>query len=527
LASVTETVNYVYSADTGDLVSDVNKGSKANDDFTRSLDRASKGSHMMKGASSALGSTISGLAGIVAGATAGIIALGKATTMMTGVQEKINAVYGDSAESLASFEAEMSSLSTTLGVSQKDLELTSATLAITAQNMGATEGEAEKLGIAFAQVTAVAANFVDMPLPQAAQAMSAALRGEAEAADALNLSLNIASMDAFILQQQKAGVEINKTYSQMTAQEQMVIKLQASISQMAVMMGVSIPVMTDMATTQEALNMVTEKSSTTTSGYQTTLAMLKDTFYAVLEAITPFIESLFAIIQNTVNTIVTSKELMAILKGLAMVIGGVVAVALIFIDTIVTVVTQILSWIASCETLMAILQAVINIVGFLTASTLALINMIITAVGQFFAWLESCNLLVAGIQAVINILDRIFVAIDNLVSIISTVIGWVQNLVSAFDPLVNILETVLDLIGKVGDALGKLMDDFQSGGFVDIRSQSSSASGTASASMAGLGRSALPGMGGNSNATTNITYNVRTTKDMSLRNAERERRLYG
>ena len=175
MASVTETVNYIYSADTGDLVSDVNKGSKANDGFTRSMDMASKSSHMLKGASSAVGATISGLAGIVAGATAGMLALGKATTTAKAEQDKINAVFDDSAIAISEYSA---TVSASLGVVQKDFEKVAAANAIQAQNMGMSEASAESYGVAVAQLTAVVSSYLGLPMAEAAERVTSAMRGK-------------------------------------------------------------------------------------------------------------------------------------------------------------------------------------------------------------------------------------------------------------------------------------------------------------------------------------------------------------
>ena len=271
-----DTAKFIFDAETGTYVADVNKASKATKNLDNQTQLTSK--------------SIIGYTAAITGAVYAVGRLSDAVLQMEADQARINAAYGDGTDELEKY-AETVTKAT--GTVTQDFEKTAAAMSVTAENMGFTTEAANQYGIAVAQLTTVTAAYLNMPMEETAMRVTSAMRGEAESAEILGLSLSDTAMNAFVEAQKKAGVEIDKTWKEMSDQQKMYLRLDAAINQTANTMGVEIPLIKDTASAQEALNVLTDEAAANTSNYAIVLAGLKNGFNDFLEAMIPVMEAFF------------------------------------------------------------------------------------------------------------------------------------------------------------------------------------------------------------------------------------------
>lgn len=204
-------------------------------------------------------------------------------------------------------------------------------------------------------------------------------------------------------------------------------------------------------------------------------------------------------------------------------------------------------------------QAFLNFSNFLAkdfSDSLAnMIAMVRDAILAFSEWFGSSSNVAVLLQEISRFIKEDFSeAIDNLQLKIESIVqgfkDWVEEaglLYQALEGLAmkwaligDILEGIETVLSAIGDIIDKIQADWENGGFYDggwinvdadsgsnINKAVNNIPSQAASMLSELSPIGLsPVYGGNTSNTTNITYNVRTTKEMSLRNAERERRLY-
>jgi hypothetical protein len=135
-------------------------------------------------------------AGITAAIT-GFMLMGEATTKHTNSLNAITNAYGEN-EAAATKYAETTAAS--LGVTTTDFLTQSAAMSVTAENYGMTTDAANKYGLAVATVGGAlgAVNVAGLSAKESTVALSAAMRGEAESAEALGLSLGDTAMANYV-----------------------------------------------------------------------------------------------------------------------------------------------------------------------------------------------------------------------------------------------------------------------------------------------------------------------------------------
>lgn len=190
-------------------------------------------------------------------------------------------------------EEETSKMQSTLeeyfGVTEVGFQKVSAQLKIQAENLGMNTEEAQNFSLAaIGMVGALSAtNTAGLSFAQTAERMASALRGEAEAAEMLGLSLGAVPMQEFISSQERFGIATDTSWASLSAEEQMALRLAAAIEQTAVSMGLTIEPITNMDTAMAGLTTVMQTASESVSVYQQATNGLKTAFEDFLLALKP------------------------------------------------------------------------------------------------------------------------------------------------------------------------------------------------------------------------------------------------
>jgi hypothetical protein len=140
---IKETVQYVYTADTKNAQTNVNNLSKSNNDLDLSNNKATKSSSGLFGTLGGGVNTVMGYGAAVGGAVYAVNELGQATTVMVGEQNKFNAAFKESSESVT---AELQVMGSQLAVTTRELQNTASAMTLTAVNMGMSEEAAKTYG---------------------------------------------------------------------------------------------------------------------------------------------------------------------------------------------------------------------------------------------------------------------------------------------------------------------------------------------------------------------------------------------
>lgn len=392
MASINETVSYTYSADTTDFTRNVDGAKKSNDNFGVSVGKSKTSTDALGKSSKSTGGFISGMAAtmvkvpfgpLISGATAAavsILGLGMKTTEMAAAQDRVNAVYGDSAIAIQDYAT---TASESLGVVEQDYMKVAASMAVTAENMGMTEASAETYGVAVAQLSSIIASYLGLPVADVAERVSAAMRGEAEAAEALGLTLNETTVSNFAM-----ANGATKAWSEMSTQEQMAWRLFTAIDQLAAMMGVEVGAINSVSSAQTALTALTGEAETSTTNYQKATTNLKNTLNDLILKITPLIEAIFGAIIKFQEWWDSSVLVQQILDNIARTI-----------DRVISAITRVVTAV----------KDVIN---------------------RFKAWAEESELL----QIILEGIQR---AVEGISNAIETMIGWINSAIDAFQEFRN------------------------------------------------------------------------------------------
>lgn len=392
MASIKETVKYEYIADTANFTKNVDGAKKSNDNFDVSMKKSDKSTKGLEKSSIQLGGSLTEMATamikvpfgpLISGAVAAgvaIIGLGEKTTQMAAEQNKVNAVYADSAVQIQQFAMDASSA---LAVEEQAFMQVAASMAVTAQNSGMAEAASETYGVAVAQLSAIISSYLGLPMAETAERVSAAMRGEAESAEALGLTLNETTVSNFAM-----ANGATKAWTEMSAQEQMAWRLFTAIDQLATMMGVEVEAVNSVSSAQAALTALTGEAETQTSNYQKVTNELKNSLNDLLLKITPLIDAIFGAVLAFMEWWDSSVLVQAVLDNIAKTIDRV-------INAITRVVTAV--------------KDVIN---------------------RFKAWANESELL----QAVLEGIQR---AIEGISNAIETMIGWINSAIDAFQEFRN------------------------------------------------------------------------------------------
>lgn len=183
------------------------------------------------------------------------------------------------------------------------------------------------------------------------------------------------------------------------------------------------------------------------------------------------------------------------------------------------------AWLLAGSPLAQMLIGLCNFLNKDLSDSLAnMIAMIRDAILGFNEWLGSSANLAVLLQGISKFLNSDFSsALQNVQNLIDDLTGAVEDFAKTIEPLMDFLADAdnggiwdggFDIIGPAPE-------------YVKIITMTSDLYGKSASELSGISSIGLgSGLGSKTSNTTNITYNVRTTKDMSLRNAERERRLY-
>lgn len=585
MSSIEESVEYTYSADTDNYEKNVNNASKANKNFEESNKKTIDSTDRLNSSISSAKNSIVPFVGAISAASVGIIAFGNAADTAVGNIAKMEAVFADTEEKMNAVTIAAENLGNQLGIATNEIILTGSAMAVTAQNMGFAEEQAEKYGAAVAKLSAVSASYLNIPMAEAAERVTAAMRGEAEAAEALGLSLGQTAMIEFVNQQIAAGSAIKKTYGEMNTQEQMIIRLIAAIDQMANTMGVATPEVYTLAEAEKVLTDITKAASKEVTIQQKVTAELKDTFNKLLVAIQPVKDALAVLIGVTLGYITVILEAIATNEHYAKVlklvtitifavitaIGILIGIILIAIDTILdfiatneqcqkiieivtktivilavsisaliiiilNVIDTIINWIMTNEELQQLLINIGNIIVILTTIIGSLISIVAIAIANFVEWISQTIILQSALQAIGMILEDIATIINRVITNTKENIAAFKEWASESELLQKVLATIEKTIKSISNAIQVMIDWINKAidAFQDIRAQDfgsdlvnlgASASG-ASAQQATF--SSIPSLTGGiasvTNSTTN-TFNISPRQTMSYRDAYRQGQL--
>lgn len=387
MASINETVKYTYTADVDDFTKGVDGAKKSSDGLGGSTSKSSKSIDLLGRASKSSNGFISGMATtmvkvpfgpMISGAVAAglaIFKLGEQTTSMAAAQDRVNAVYGDSTIAITEY-AETASAG--LGVVEQDYMKVAASMAVTAENTGMTEAAAEQYGLAIAQLSAIVSSYLGLPMAETAERLIAAMRGEAEAAEALGLTLNETTVSNYAM-----ANGATTAWTEMTAQEQMAWRLFTAIDQLANMMGVEVGAVNSVSTAQAALTALTGEAETSTTNYQKATTNLKNTLNDLILKITPLIEAIFGAIVKFQEWWDSSVLVQAVLDNIARTIDRVINAINRIVTAIKDVINRFKSWAEESELLQAVLEGIQRAVEGISNAVETLIGWINSAIDAF------------------------------------------------------------------------------------------------------------------------------------------------
>lgn len=398
------------------------------------------------------GKNISMWATAAAAATTAVLGLGKATDTLAKRQQMVNAVFGEGTETLGAYST---AAATSLGVVAGEFEKVAASMAVTAQNSGMAAEESQKYGIAVAQLSAVLSSYLGLPLEETAERVSAAMRGEAESAEALGLTLNETTVANYAM-----ANGANKAWSEMSAQEQMSWRLAAAITQVATMMGVEVEAVTDATTAMNGLMAITSEAEKNTSEFSKTIATLREGLAELLVAIQPIVNAFFLFI-NTVIEITTEfwtwfaslENVQKALKALGAIVVG-VGVGIVALITIVTTAIQrFVEWWNEAVLLQYILEEVKKIVEALINIVSSFIENVKEIVGWFVAWAEESWLVQTALAAIEMVVGLIATGVAFLVTAVENVITWFSEWYAEAGLLQRVLEAIATAVETISSAI--------------------------------------------------------------------------
>lgn len=238
------------------------------------------------------------------GVTAPIIAIGvKSMNTAATFQEsqgRMSSVLGTLAGDAGKFAKEFSNK---FGISQIAINDHLSSLSLMGTNYGLTGDEAYKMAQSMTQVTADTAAFNNMGFDETSERLSAALRGEGEAAEALGLSINQTTLAEYARQQ-----GMTKSISQMSQAELMQLRYGLIMQQTAQMSGTA------------------EKES---SGYAATMQKLQTSVENAMIPIGQILIPLITVLAEKVKTAAEwfsglddkTKKIVIVFAGLAALLG--------------------------------------------------------------------------------------------------------------------------------------------------------------------------------------------------------------
>lgn len=387
MASVNESIKYTYTADVDGFTNSVDGAKKSSDGLDTSAKKSKTSVDGMGKASKNSSGMISGLATsmakvpfgpMISGAvTAGlaIFKLGEQTTAMASAQDRVNAVYGDSAIAIQDYA---STASSSLGVVEQDYMKVASSMAVTAENSGMAEAEAEQYGVAIAQLSSIVSSYLGLPMAETAERLIAAMRGEAEAAEALGLTLNETTVANFAM-----ANGATTAWSEMSVQEQMAWRLFTAIDQLANMMGVEVGAVNSVATAQQALTALTGEAEASTSNYQQATANLKNSLNDLILKITPLIEAIFGAITKFQEWWDSSVLVQTVLDNIAKTIDRVINAINRIVTAVKDVINRFKSWAEESELLQLVLEGIQRAVEGISNAVETLIGWINSAIDAF------------------------------------------------------------------------------------------------------------------------------------------------
>lgn len=190
--------------------------------------------------------------------------------------------------------ADLKAFGSQLGISTNQMKAAASAAQLQAENYGFAAQEAENFAIVQAKMVALLSvtNTSMKSFAETAGIVQSAIRGEAEAAEALNVSLGASAMQEYIdIHGEMLGIT-EDSWAALSAEEQMLARMSSLFDQLAAQMGVTIPVVTDMASATEALNLMLASQLENMPPLTQASVELKNTFNELKEVIKPLIDVL-------------------------------------------------------------------------------------------------------------------------------------------------------------------------------------------------------------------------------------------
>ncbi len=513
MASITETVKYDYIADTTGFTKNVDAANKSNANLDTTTKKTNKSTSKMAQIGTTMSQNWGPIVGTIGAVTAAVGLLGTSTTELVGKQNMVTAAYGENTDAAMLF---FDNIGGQLAVPSQELALYGAAMSITAQNYGFAAEQSVIYGAAVTNLSAIIASYLGLPVADVAERISAAMRGEAESAEALGLSLNETAVSSYAL-----ANGATKAWTEMSTMEQFSWRLFTAISQVATMMGIEVGQINSVETATAALNLMTEEAGNQTTKWQELIALLKEELVEFLNRITPVIEAIAAFIivvieaKNRVMEIITAFiEWIGSCEGVQTAVQGVKDIAQSLHDLLSPMIQRVqqavdkfIAWWSESENLQAILQQIKDVIDNIMDAVNRALSFIDDIIERFTAWMEESILLQA-------VLDAIALAVGKISLAVETLIGWINAAIQAFQDF-RAQDFGSDLVN-----LGSGATDSAS---VDVtRSINHSINGAVSG--LGLSRGVQSVASNIQNQTENV-FNITTNQVMSYREAYRNAQL--
>ncbi len=175
--------------------------------------------------------------------------------VITNVNNTFDNAFKNANEGLDTMNKKAENFAYALGEWPSQVKKTSAQIKNQAQLYGLASDEATKYAEISTGLIGILSktNQRGLDWVQTSERVVNALRGEAESAELLNLSLSQTAMKDYTENTLKAAGATNKSFKEMNAAEQQAVRLSAALYQTAIMQGIEIDTVVDAASAQKAL----------------------------------------------------------------------------------------------------------------------------------------------------------------------------------------------------------------------------------------------------------------------------------
>lgn len=404
---------------------------RAGADFSELSKEMNKAKKYMKNAGkelTAIGKTLT------LGITAPIVGMGvaaiKSASDLAEVQNVVDTVFGDSAESVNKWAKEAIK---SYGLSELSAKEFAGTMRAMLGSMGLSSAEADNMSLSLSGLAGDMASFYNLDPTEAFEKLRSGIAGETEPLKALGINMSVANMEAYALSQ-----GINKSWKEMTQAEQATLRY---------------------GYIMEATKNSHGDFAKTNTGLANSMRVMKEQFVSIGaqlgNILIPYIENFILKVRDILDVFMNlSPEMqknILMIAGIAAAIGPV----LLILGKLATGISTLMMWMSGISRACAAVSAGTKGVGAIFSAVFGpagIIILVIAAIaalvaGFMYLWKNNedfRNFIMTTWQAIVDFMTPI------LETIKTTVIQAWENIVAYATPIIeNIKQIIIETWDKV------------------------------------------------------------------------------